>query len=213
MKGNSERVPGKNLRHLHGKPLFAHILSALLECGLITQVYVDTDSEEISSSVQSMFPTVHIIERPLHLRGDFVPMNDVLAHDVPHMQGQWILQTHATNPLLTSETIGRALELIGASRGRHDSLMSVTRLQTRLWWGPDRPVNHDPRTLQRTQDLDPIFEENSNLYVFDRTCIETNGSRIGGTPVFFEIDQLEGWDIDTESDFRVAEALMARRDS
>ena len=93
----------------------------------------------------------------------------------------------------------------------HDSLFSVTRLQTRLWNAEGEPINHDRNVLARTQDLPPVFEENSCLYLFTRESLERHGNRIGERPILFELPREEAWDIDEEVDFRVAEALYASR--
>ena len=67
-------------------------------------------------------------------------------------------------------------------------------------------LNHDPKVLLRTQDLPPIYEENSNLYLFTAEQI-AGGRRMGDRPILFEIDPLEAVDIDEEPDFVLAEAL------
>jgi CMP-N-acetylneuraminic acid synthetase len=70
-------------------------------------------------------------------------------------------------------------------------------------------MNHDPEVLLRTQDLPPVYLENSCLYLFTGELLEDRGTRIGANPLLFEIDRDEASDIDTEQDFRVVEALMA----
>jgi CMP-N-acetylneuraminic acid synthetase len=89
----------------------------------------------------------------------------------------------------------------------YDSLFGVTRLQTRLWDSLARAVNHNPAILLRTQDLPPIYEENSCLYIFTREILESKHNRIGDRPFMFEIESLEAVDIDEELDFKVAELL------
>ena len=121
------------------------------------------------------------------------------------------LQTHSTNPLLRSTTISSAIRMFLAARDRHDSLFGVTRLQTRLWSADGMPLNHDPAVLLRTQDLPPVFEENSCLYLFTRDLLEERGTRIGSRPLLFEIPPDEAWDIDEEIDFEVATALYTAR--
>ncbi len=139
-------------------------------------------------------------------------MNDILLHDVACVEADWYVQTHSTNPLLRPETVSKALHALWESP-EHDSLFSVTRLQTRLWSKDGRPFNHDPNVLLRTQDLEPIFEENSNLYIFRRAMLERRKNRIGERPLLFEMDSVEALDIDEENDFRVAEALFQLRQS
>ncbi len=206
MRHSSERVPGKNYRPFNGRPLFHHVVSTLLAVDRVSTIVIDTDSPTVKEQVAEHFPTVQVIDRPAELLGGDVPMTDVLRHDAAVVPAEWYLQTHTTNPLLRASTIERALAELDASLDRHDSLFSVTRLQTRLYHADGRPLNHDPRVLLRTQDLPPVYEENSNLYVFSAAQIAA-GRRFGDRPLLFEIDPLEAVDIDEEHDFVLAETL------
>ena len=96
---------------------------------------------------------------------------------------------------------------------RCDSLFSVTRWQTRLYDADGRAINHDPEVLLRTQDLPPVYEENSNLYLFTRESLQRRKHRIGERPLLFEVDRLEAVDIDDEAGWAVAEALASLRSS
>ena len=210
MRHKSERVPGKNYRNFAGKPLFHSILISLLKCYCVEEIVIDTDSPAIMKDVSKKFPQVKLLQRPDHLRDGSVPMNDVLAWDVSQVEADFYLQTHSTNPLLRTETIEKAIEFFLRHYPHCDSLFSVTKLQTRLWDQNIRPVNHEPKILLRTQDLPPIYEENSNLYIFTRDSLEKNKNRIGRKPVIFEIDRREAIDIDEELDFQIAEFLFQK---
>jgi CMP-N-acetylneuraminic acid synthetase len=210
MRHDSERVVGKNFRSFAGRPLYHRIVEALLDSQLVTEVVIDTDSPTIREDAARSFPTVAILERPPHLRDGGIPMNQVLMNTVSRVDADLYLQTHSTNPLLRSGTIDAAIARFLEARPRHDSLFTVTRLQTRLYDSIGRPLNHDPAILLRTQDLPPVFEENSCVYLFDRQTLETRGNRIGARPLMHEIDAVEAWDIDEELDFVVAEFLHAR---
>ena len=210
MREHSERVPGKNYRPFAGRPLYHHIISSLLACPYIASVYIDTDSNFIVEDAPRNFD-VHIIERPEHLRSDFTPMNDILLYDVTQVEADYYLQTHSTNPLLRAQTIGASIEAFLDS-SQCDSLFSVTRLQRRLWDADGRAVNHDPNHLLRTQDLPPVYEENSCLYIFSKPILEKRRNRIGERPLLFEIDRIEAWDIDDEQDFQIAELLYVERE-
>lgn len=208
MRHNSQRVPGKNYRLLAGKPLFHHILASLLACNEIEKVVVDTDSPLIKADLAKNFADVMILDRPEHLRAGEVPMNEVLLHDTAQIEADFYLQTHSTNPLLRSATISSAIQTLQSQYPAYDSLFSVTRLQTRLWDTLGRAINHNPAILLRTQDLPPIYEENSCIYIFTRQTLESRRSRLGERPYLYEIDAKEAWDIDDEIDFIVAEALI-----
>ena len=208
MRHHSVRVEGKNYRELGGVPLFHHILRTLVSCPSVSRVVIDTDSEVIREDVHKSFPEVSLLERPEHLRGDDIPMTEILFHDVSVVPADCYLQTHSTNPFLRAETIERALECWHQVRGLHDSLFSVTRIQARLWDSTSRPVNHNPWLLLRTQDLPPLFLENSNFYIFPPELIKASRRRIGDRPRLFEIDPLESIDIDDKEGFAFAEMVM-----
>lgn len=211
MRHHSVRVPGKNYRLLAGKPLFHHILTELSNVPEIAEVVVDTDSPTVGEGIHDHFPKVRVIERPEHLRADTVPMNEILMYDTSMAPGDLYLQTHSTNPLLKAGTISAAIRTLRENYPAYDSLFSVTRLQRRLWDGLARPVNHNPNILLRTQDLPPLYEENSCLYLFTRSTLEIRRTRIGDRPYLFEMDASEAWDIDNEEDFLVADLLLSHR--
>jgi len=211
MRHESERVPGKNFRPLAGKPLYEHIISVLSACPEICEIYVDTDSLTIIEDLQKGFPEVRIIERPEHLRAGEIPMNEVLLYDTAQIKADFYLQTHSTNPLLLSETVSRAIQTLFENYPKYDSLFSVTRLNTRLWDELGRAINHNPSILLRTQDLPPVFEENSCIYIFTQKILESKRNRQGERPMMFEIEAAEAWDIDVELDFLIAEFLMQKR--
>ncbi len=212
MRHDSERVPGKNYRSFAGVPLYHHVMHTLIACPLLAGVVIDTDSQAIMDDAAAAFPGTRLLERPKHLRNGNIPMNDVLMQTTARVTADYYLQTHSTNPLLTTATVTRAIEAFIGSIPQHDSLFSVKRLQTRLWDAEGRPLNHDPAHLLRTQDLPPVFEENSCLYIFSREGFVRRNNRIGSRPLLFEMNQFESWDIDVEEDFQIAELLFRARE-
>ena len=211
MRHHSQRVSGKNYRPLGGKPLFHHIIETLLSVPEISLIAVDTDSEPVIDGLRSHFPTVQIIERPGRLRADDISMNEILTYDTEQLGADFYLQTHSTNPLIKAQTISGAIRRFMDSYPAFDSLFSVTRLQIRLWDALTRPINHNPSILLQTQDLPPIYSENSCLYIFTREILLSRRNRLGERPLMLEIDPAEAWDIDGELDFDIVNYLMSRK--
>ncbi|MEJ5313535.1 MULTISPECIES: cytidylyltransferase domain-containing protein [Anaerolinea] len=211
MRHHSERVPGKNYRPLAGKPLYRHILDTLLAVPEIAEVVIDTDSPVILDGLARDYPQVRAIERPIHLRDGAIPMNEILMHDTSLVPADLYLQTHSTNPLLRAETLSHAIRTLRGVYPAYDSLFGVTRLQVRLWDQLTRPINHNPAILLRTQDLPPVYMENSCVYLFTRQTLEQRRNRLGERPYMFEIPQDEAWDIDEESTFQMVEFLLLGR--
>jgi CMP-N-acetylneuraminic acid synthetase len=211
MKAHSERVTGKNFRQLAGKPLFRWILDTLLSLEEVDRVVVNTDARDILADNGLVEGArVLIRDRKQELCGDTISMNLILRDDIDAVPGDIYLMTHTTNPLLGAETIRLGLRRFAEAEDGIDSLFTVNRFQTRFYREDLSPVNHDPDNLVRTQDLEPWFEENSCLYVFTRDGFLKTGARIGERPLMLETPRLESVDIDEESDWVLAEALLGR---
>jgi CMP-N-acetylneuraminic acid synthetase len=211
MRHHSQRVPQKNFRNLAGKPLFHHILTTLQACAEIDAIAVDTDSSKIISGLKKDFPKVIIIDRPEHLRADTISMNEILLYDVSQVPADLYLQTHSTNPLVRSTTFSDAIRTLSKNYPGYDSLFGVTRVQVRLWDRFARPLNHNPAVLLQTQDLPPVFEENSCCYLFTGQNLEKHHNRLGDHPFLFEIARSEAWDIDEEIDFQIVDLLLREK--
>ena len=179
MRHDSVRVKQKNYRPIAGKPLFHYILDTLLAVPEISQVAVDTDSPVIMEGLAREYPDVVAIPRPAHLTADTVPMNTILLHDTAQLPADLYLQTHSTNPLMRPETFSRAIKTYLEKQDAYDSLFGVSRWQSRFWDSSGKPVNHNPAELLRTQDLPPLFEDNSCVYIFTREGLAKHNNRLG----------------------------------
>ena len=207
MRHSSERILGKNYRDFAGKPLFFHVVESLLACSCISTVVIDTDSPTVIELAKKNFPTVQVLVRPEHLRDGNIAMNDVLLNAINQIPADFYLQTHSTNPILTSATIEAGIKQFLTIYPMYDSLFTVTRKNVRFWDVLARPINHNQNILLRTQDLPPIFEENSCMYLFSKEILLRKHNRIGDRPFLFEIPEIEAQDIDVELNFKVAEFL------
>lgn len=207
MKGHSERVSGKNFRDFNGKPLFRWILDTLLSVKEIDLIVINTDAREILAA-NGLFETERILirDRKPEICGDFVSMNLVLQDDIAHVPADIYLMTHTTNPFLSADTIHKALEAYqkGLDAGIADSLFTVDLIQTRFYRADGSAVNHDPNNLIRTQDLEPWYEENSNMYLFTKDSFASTEARIGRKPILYVNPRMESIDIDDAADWEFA---------
>lgn len=207
MKANSVRVTGKNFRDFCGKPLFRWILDTLLQVEEIDQIVINTDARHILAE-NGLVTTNRVVirDRKPEICGDHVSMNLVLADDVTNVSADLYLMTHTTNPLMSTDTIRKAITAFRSAQAAEkvDSLFTVDRAQTRFYRADCSPVNHDPDNLIPTQDLEPWFEENSNLYIFTADSFASTRARIGRKPMMYESPPFESIDIDTPADWDFA---------
>ena len=207
MKANSQRVKGKNFKNFNGKPLFKWVLDTLLSIDCISKVVINTDARNIIMNNGIIENNKIIIrDRPTEICGDSVSMNRIIKNDIDNIEADAYLMTHTTNPLIQKETIEKAITSYNNKLELgYDSLFSVNKIQTRFYDINCKPINHDLNNLIQTQDLEPWFEENSNLYIFSKNSFNLTNNRIGKNPHMFISDPLESYDIDEPSDWELAE--------
>jgi CMP-N-acetylneuraminic acid synthetase len=214
MKENSERIPQKNYRELAGKPLFFYIADSLKKTNCFEKLIINTDSDIIANMAIDQYDSwVRIHERPKELCGDFVSMNRIIKYDITKLgDDSHYFQTHSSNPFLSETVIRNAVRFYEKKviDTKYDTVLSVNELKTRLYDKDLKPINHNPDELIRTQDLDTIYEENSNFYIFNANSFQLTNARIGKKPLPFvmESNRIESLDIDDPKDWRFAEELI-----
>jgi CMP-N-acetylneuraminic acid synthetase len=208
IKAHSERVPGKNFKLLGGKPLYTWIIEALLEIPTISGITIDTDSNDAGLWKLGRNSKINIKQRREELIGDFVSMNEIIWDFVKSSDEDSFLMTHVTNPFLSKYTIETAIKEFYSKKNQgYDSLFSVSPIQGRLFNSIAEPINHNPRILMRTQDLEPIYLENSCLYIFDKESFAVKQARIGVKPILFTTPLIDSIDIDTQEEWNLAEHI------
>lgn len=214
MKAHSSRVPGKNYKELHGKPLFRWILDTLLELDFVDLILINTDaSAELEAAGIPDSQRIHLKVRPQHLRGDEVSMNRIIEDDIASHPSQHYLMTHTTNPAISSDTLKVAYnDYLDGLKNGNDSLFGVNRYQTRFYDSDAKPINHDPDNLIPTQDLEPWYEENSCYFFFSAESFTTTNARIGRKPLMHETPGSENVDIDEWRDWHLAEAILRMKE-
>lgn len=213
-RGGSKRAKGKNLRSLAGTPLVARAVNVALKAGFKSAVIVSTDSPEIAEVAENT--GARVILRPLELATDTASTEDVLLHVLDVLAGegsapQWVMTLPPTSPFRKASTVAAFVAEARKRPDDQDCLMSVTVDKGDYWRmsGDDgvivRLFADAPR---RQQDREPLYEENSAIYLTKCAALRETGSILGSSVRGLPIDQLEAFDINTEIDFRIAEAMV-----
>lgn len=211
MKANSERVKGKNFRDFGGKPLYRWMLDTLLGIAEIDIIIINTDARAILEN-DGLFESekIKIRDRREEICGDMISMNLIIADDIDNIKADIFLMTHTTNPFLSRKSVMAAIaDFKNALRDKQaDSLFTVNKVQDRFYNKNVQPINHDMNNLIRTQDLEPWYQENSNLYLFTKESFLRTQTRIGSNPIMLETEPYESTDIDTPSDWDLGEVMV-----
>ena len=207
IRAGSQRIKNKNIRSVKNKPLFTYIVETLKKVNQIEKIIINTDYK-IISDIYLGDDKVVVMDRDEKLRGN-CNINLVIEQVIQSYSCEYFIQTHATNPLLKSITISTAIDVFNKKKNNYDSLFSVSKLQKRFWSENLEPINHNILDEPTTQNLEPIYEENSSIYIFSRSSFEMSNNRIGNRPFIFPISKVEAIDIDHEEDFQMVKKLIS----
>ena len=201
IKLKNERCPGKNTRLLGQKPLLHYELDTLKESGLCSSINVYCSSDDI---VPFLPEGVNFVKRPEFLDLPSSNFTQIFSEFMAGHDSDIYVYAHATAPYITLDSVRACITAV--TSGEYDSAFCALKLQDYLWQD-GQPLNFDPANLPRTQDLKPIYQETSGIYVFTREVFAEHRRRIGSRPFIREVSFREAVDIDTPEDFRLAEIL------
>lgn len=201
IKLNNERFQGKNTKILHGKPMMSYLQETLLKVDEISEVYVYCSSEDVK---QYLLDGVKFLKRSSELDTAQTKCGDILGEFTKEIVADVYLLAHVTAPFTNALTIKKCIEMVKSAQ--YDSALAVRPVQEFLWKN-SAPINHDPQSIPRTQDLESIYAETTGLYVFERDVFTVHGRRVGFTPYLHEVSPVEAVDVDEPIDFTVAEAI------
>lgn len=183
-----------------------HALRTLASVSFIEETVVYASDDEVMRHVDATIENVRFVRRASRLDSDETSAQDFIRGFLNEVPADIVVLLHATSPFISATTVARCVDAVAA--GSHDSAFAALEMQ-RFAWFRGSPLNYKPsESIPRTQDLEPVTVEQSGLYVFTRTLFEKEERRIGDTPLIAIVDEIEGHDIDTLAEFRLAECLM-----
>lgn len=202
IKLKNERCPGKNTRLLGNKPLLQYELDSLKETELCDSINVYCSDEAV---VPSLPEGVNFIKRPKELDLPTSNFTQIFTCFMNELDADIYVYAHATAPFIYVETMKQCINAVKV--GEYDSAFCAVRLQDYLWQDGE-PLNFDATNLPRTQDLKPIYQETSGVYVFTKEVFLKYKRRIGVKPFIKEVTFKEAVDIDDPEDFDLAQVML-----
>lgn len=201
IKLNNQRLPGKNIMDLAGRPVCDYLFQTVSQLKEIDERYVYCSDEKIIPYIPG---GIEFLKRDEKLDGYAVKGLDIIEAFVRDVDADIYIITHVTQPFIKGKSIRAALEKVKS--GAYDSAFSAVELQDYMWYH-GKPFNYDMKDIVRTQDLEPIYMETGAFFIFTKSVFKELHQRIGNKPYIHVIDQFEAIDIDTKEDFALAEAV------
>jgi len=212
-RGGSKGIPRKNLKPFNGKPLLVHSIDYGLACKAVCGVYVSTEDAEIAEVATGS--GARVIQRPAEIAGDTATTESAIAHacevwDEQEASPDIIVLLQATSPLRPAGSLEEAIRHFLTSGC--DSLLSLSPTHRFFWRIRDgvTTAEYDFAHRPRRQDLqseDIRYVENGSLYLFTRDAFLASGNRLSGRIGHITFPEEYSYEIDTEADFAVMEAL------
>lgn len=205
VKQFSERVKGKNFRPVNGIPLYQIVISKAVKSDRFTDIYVDTDSEEVAKFAIDL--GCKHIEREQELSKNTANGNDLLvSHFLKNPGYDYYFQIFVTAPLMSVKTIQESVDGLIHS-AEHDSVFT-TIAHNGFFWRAGMPISYRPDLLPRSQDLVPIEEETTGLYGINKIALDKYRCRIGAKPLTIHVIKTEAIDLNNEDDFAYLDWLV-----
>lgn len=203
-RSNSKRIPNKNIRSFFGHPLIAYAIQGALDAEIFDHVFVSSDSEEIGKIAQ--YYGAEFIKRPKELSKDLSPDAEWIEHAFKQIEPSRFAILRPTNPFRTAETIKRAYQ-------QWDNLIPMKAIE---------PVKQHPKKMWEvgTDIMVPFLGGKGHLLPIQKLkklyiqngCLEFRPIDFKKHEIyqaFFTVGQ-EGFDLNTEDDWILAEALVEK---
>lgn len=204
IKLKNERFPGKNTKEFSdGTPLCNLMFNTISQVKEIGDIYCFCSDESIKEYLTGR---VKFLKREKELDTSATKCQDIVSSFLSKIDADIIVLAHVTCPFLKVESIRKCVRKVIS--GEYDSAFTAGLVQDFLWQD-GKPLNFDPASIARTQDLPRIYKESVGCYVFTKEIFLETGRRIGFNPYICEVDSIEEIDIDYPNDFVIADAIYA----
>lgn len=222
-RGGSKGISNKNIYMLEGMPLIAYTIKEALkakEMGVVTNIVVSTDSEEIAEISKKYGAEVPFL-RPSSMATDNSKSIDLMIHAIQFYKRQGedfdaVVLLQPTSPLRICEDICGACQCY--DNGTVPSLVSCYREESvseynSYYLGKDkigipRNVNHNKGN--RRQDLPELYVRNGAIYITDSEFLINEKLVISDNPIIYEMPRERSLNIDTIYDMKLAEWLLRK---
>jgi N-acylneuraminate cytidylyltransferase len=208
VKGNSERVPMKNLRKFSNTSLYELKLEQLSKVVGFEKIIVSSEEEKILSIAEQKGFDIH--ERDPKYSTSDVPMSDVFSYIASEIEGENIAWINVTNPLADSDCYTNAIKAYREMDDKYNCLLSVSEVQDYLFY-EGIPVNFNPYPWPKSQDLSGVLGMTFVINILKRQDMVDWGSCVGSSPFFYLLDKLDSLDIDFQDDFHFCEMVHNKR--
>lgn len=215
-RGGSKGVPRKNIRMIGGKPLIAWSIREAKKSRWIDRMILSSEDPEIIEAARGLGCEVPFV-RSMSLAGDEATTSEVIADALEHLPGyDYTVLIQPTSPLVAVEDIDGCIEKC-RTKGATSCVTVSEPFSSPFWmYTMDEedslaPILDGEYLTKRRQEFPLLYEVNGAVYVAETGFFLKNGNFLSPEMIGYVMPQERSFEIDTELDMTVAEALLARR--
>ena len=208
VKGNSDRIPKKNIRPFANTSLLELKLNQLIKSNSVDKIVVSSESLD-AINIASSFDDVLVHKRDPSYSSSDVPMSKVYSYLASAMDCKNIMWVPVTNPLIKSDIYKEAADKFSKLDDKYDCLLSCVKVNEYLLKG-FKPLNFTRNPWQRSQDLMGMHALSFAVNILKREDMIKWGSLVGRNPFFIELSREDSIDIDFPDDFEYCEYLYKK---
>ena len=203
----SQRVKNKNFKPFCGKNLLIHKIEVLKKINQINEIIINTDSDEAIKIAKDL--GVGFKRREKYYASSECTNSEFWSHIAETTDSSLIMFTNCTSPLIKEETYVKIIDSFGASKSSNDSINTVTEIKEYLYLD-NKPLNFNPNKAPISQNLPEIVKLNFAVNILSKEHMFKRKSLIGNKPLFYKLDDIEGFDINSNYEFEFAEYLFKK---
>ena len=203
----SQRVKNKNFKPFCGKNLLTHKIEVLKKINQINEIIINTDSDEAIKIAKDL--GVSFKRREKYYANSECTNSEFWSHIAETTDSSLIMFTNCTSPLVKEETYVKIIDSFGASKSSNDSINTVTEIKEYLYLD-NKPLNFNPSKAPNSQNLPEIVKLNFAVSILSKEHMFKRKSLIGNKPLFYKLDDIEGFDINSNYEFEFAEYLFKK---
>lgn len=204
VRSGSQRVQNKNIRPFADSNLLEIKLLQLKRIKNLDGVIVNSNDDYMLEVARTL--GCETVKREQYYASNEVSMSEVYKNMAENFNGDIIVYTNVTNPLLKDETIEKAIDTYLMRSEDFDSLNSA-HLIKEFMFENGKPINYDLSRQPRSQDLPDIYALNFAINIIERSKMIECKNVVGAHPLIWGIDEVEATDIDNPIDFEFAEYI------
>lgn len=214
LRSGSKSIPDKNVKMLHGKPLFAWPIDEMLKSGIFTKITVSTESDRYMDLIRDYYEDkVFILNRPDKLATDTASLESVMKHYISHdrlLLKDDLLTVQVTSPLVKASDYKQAFKKYLSVP--YNSLLTGVRSHRFFWDHNGHALNYNYLERPRRQEWDGCIIENGAFYISSVRCFFISNNRLGGNIGIHEMHPDTLTELDEPADWEYMEYFLRGKD-